>query len=116
MSCGVRNSPGPAPYFPNDLMNRPSLVKREMRATVPGTRLVPAPERPSAMRKSPFGGSTMLVGSHYRLLGDDGRERPVWSKLEERLVRPVLALSVSSCQGPLAAGRSVLAQRKQPDR
>jgi len=38
--CGVQELAGPEPSLPNDLMNLPSLVNFEMRATVSGGALL----------------------------------------------------------------------------
>jgi len=62
-SCGVRNSTGPVPSVPNDFTNLPSGVNLEIRATVAGVAVGCCPLCPSAMKISPFGATTMLVGS-----------------------------------------------------
>src|SRR6185436_2818138 len=62
-SCGVLNSAGPDPSLPNDRMYFPSFVNREMRATVLAGASGCWPEWPSAMKRSPFGATTMLHGS-----------------------------------------------------
>src|SRR5882762_7994186 len=63
MSWGGRNSTGPDPHLPKDLMNVPSFVNREMRATVSGVAFSPCPEWPSATKISPFGATSTLHGS-----------------------------------------------------
>src|SRR6266852_4875020 len=63
MSWGVRNSTGPDPHLPKDLMNLPSFVNLEIRATVSGVAFSPCPEWPSVTKISPFAATTTLHGS-----------------------------------------------------